>query len=98
MSYHVKKNAAVFCINSRAGERSPEAKKLYKVSSEFQGPSSEDVHRPRVGASAKKSLGMQLQENAVPHQEQPKVVIRKNEIFVLNIFTISSTLNCSQPV
>lgn len=59
---------------------------MQKVSSEFQGPSSEDeVHRPRVGAGARKSLGMQFQENIALRQELPAIAICKNEDSLLNI-------------
>ena len=65
-------------------ERSPGAKKLQKVSSEFQRRSSEDeVHRPR--AAARKSLGMQFQENVALRQELPAVAIHENEDSLLNI-------------
>ena len=49
-------------------ERSPGVKKLQKVSSQFQGPSSEvEIHRTR-GAGARKSLGMELQDNWIAHR------------------------------
>ena len=65
-------------------ERSPGAKKLQKVSSDFQKRSSEDeVHRPR--AAARKSLGMQFQENVALRQELPAVTIHENEDSLLNI-------------
>ncbi len=52
-----------------------------KVSSDSRRPSSEDaVHRPRVGASAPKSLGMQFQG-----PQAPAVVIHENEDALLNI-------------
>ena len=67
-------------------ERSPGAKNCRKISSEFQGPGTEDeVLRPRVGAGVRKSLGMQFQKNVALRQEQPAVAIRKNEDSLLNI-------------
>ena len=61
-------------------ERSPGAKKLQKVASQFQGPSSEvEVHRTRGGA--RKSLEMEFQDNL----ELPIVAIRENEDSFLNI-------------
>ena len=55
---------------------------MQKVSSQFQGPSSEDeVHKPRV--SALKSLGI-FEENVALHQ-QPAVAISENEDSLLNI-------------
>lgn len=62
-------------------ERSPGAKKMQKVSSQFQGPSSEvEVHRT-TSAGARKSLGMEFQDNF----ELPIVAIRENEDSLLNI-------------
>ena len=62
-------------------ERSPGAKKLQKVSSQFQGLSSEvEVYRTR-GAGARKSLGMEFQDSF----ELPIVAIDENEDSLLNI-------------
>lgn len=66
-------------------ERCPGAKKMQKVSSEFQGPSSKDkVHRPRV--CARKSPGMQFQEN-VALRQQPAEAVCENSL--LNIDDIT---------
>ena len=61
-------------------DRSPGAKKLQKVSSDDQRSSSEnaDYHRPRVGVSARKSLGLQFQADVVASQDD-------NEDGLLNI-------------